>query len=98
MIVNIVDFGMNVQEAGDAARFHHTGDSEPTGYVMEDGGIVFLERGVCSLVVDGLKQRGHNVTTVASDYGGYQAIMYDSMESVYKAGTEMRKDGMAGAY
>jgi len=88
---------MNVQEAGDAARYHHTGDSEPTGYVMTDGGELYLERGVCENVANNLRERGHIVKR-GGDFGGYQAILFDSENSVYHAASEMRKDGQAQAY
>jgi len=97
IIVNMVDFGMNVQEAGDAARFRHTGDTEPTGYVMQDGGLLYLERGVCSATRQALEARGHAVRG-GDDYGGYQAIMLNQTTGVYHAASEMRKDGHAAGY
>ena len=59
IIVNLVDFGMNLQEAGDAIRFHHTGSSEPTGTVMTDGGILHIEDGLPAAVIEELELRGH---------------------------------------
>jgi len=98
IISNIIDFGMNVQEAGDAARYHHTLDSEPTGYVMEDGGILYLERGICQETRNELIRRGHNVKS-GDDYGGYQAILKDRIfDGVYHGASEMRKDGQAVGY
>ena len=99
ILSNITDFGMNVQEAGDAARYYHTGSSQPTGYVMHDGGEVELEAGVCVAVRDDLKSRGHHIYAGANG-GGYQAIMieHDGDASVYVGASEMRKDGMAAGY
>jgi gamma-glutamyltranspeptidase / glutathione hydrolase len=96
VIVNLVDFDMNLQEAGDAIRFHHTGSSEPTGTVMTDGGVLHIEDGLPQSVLDELKARGH---TLASEpvgaYGGYQAIWRDPVTHVFAGATEKRKDGCA---
>jgi gamma-glutamyltranspeptidase/glutathione hydrolase len=61
IIVNLVDFGMNLQEAGDAIRFRHVGSSEPTGTKMTDGGTLYIEDGLAPSAADGLKQRGHRL-------------------------------------
>lgn len=74
VLCNIIDFGMNVQEAGDAARYYHTGSSQPTGQVMDDGGIVILEAGVCGGARQDLTSRGHTLVR-GPNGGGYQAIM-----------------------
>ena len=99
-LLNIVEFGMGVQEAGDAARFYHTRDNQPTGQVMEDGGILELEGGVCDSVVSSLAERGHNITRHANS-GGYQAIMRRANGDggfVFNGATEMRKGGVALGY
>eukprot|EP00479_Gromia_sphaerica_P013393 TRINITY_DN7446_c0_g1_i1.p2 TRINITY_DN7446_c0_g1~~TRINITY_DN7446_c0_g1_i1.p2 ORF type:complete len:157 (-),score=27.15 TRINITY_DN7446_c0_g1_i1:130-600(-) len=62
IITNLVDFGMTVQEAGDAARYVHDLDSDVTGKFMTDGGILSLESGVCTDVRLELLQRGHTFT------------------------------------
>jgi len=98
VLSNIVDFGMNVQEAGDAARYRHSGSSTPTGQAMEGRGTLRLESGVPEGVVRVLKGRGHAVEVGAGGYGGYQAIRWDSEEGVYWGGTEMRKDGIVVGY
>jgi gamma-glutamyltranspeptidase/glutathione hydrolase len=102
MIANIVDFGMNVQEAGDAARMVHQGDAQPTGGEMSDGGTVHLESGVSDDVVVELRRRGHNVThgerRYVGSYGGYQAVWRDPATGVYSGATEMRYDGAAAGY
>ena len=97
IVCNLVDFGMNVQEAGDAARYTHSGSSQPTGQVMHDGGSVQLEGGVCPDVSAELERRGHHVVR-GPNGGGYQAIMYDHEQRSYIGATEMRKDGIAAGY
>lgn len=98
IVMNMVDFGMDPQAAGDAARWRHSGSSQPTGTVMTDGGTVQLEAGVCPAVRADLEGRGHTLEYVANGFGGYQAIWWDSETGVYHAGSELRKDGMAMAY
>ena len=97
ILCNIIDHGMNPQEAGDAARYTHSGSSQPTGQVMDDGGIVQIEGGVCAAVADDLRGRGHKVYRGANG-GGYQAIMFNHLTKSYIGATEMRKDGIAAGY
>ncbi|GAB5520526.1 MAG: gamma-glutamyltransferase [Rhodothermales bacterium] len=99
IITNIIDFGMNVQEAGDAARYRHKGSSTPLGDLMTDGGILQVESGFDPAVLDDLRRRGHTVEVVNdATYGGYQAIMWDAINNVYWGATEMRKDGIVIGY
>ena len=98
VLCNLIDFGMNVQEAGDAARFHHQGSSEPTGERMTDGGWVALESGISMIAQRDLAQRGHDVRFESDGFGGYQAILYDAKRDLYIAGSESRKDGQAAGY
>jgi gamma-glutamyltranspeptidase/glutathione hydrolase len=99
VLVNIIDFGMNLQEAGDAIRFHHTDSSEPTGTVMTDGGVLHIEDGLPAAVLDELKRRGHVLKSEAvGAYGGYQAIWRDPATGTYAGATEKRKDGCALGY
>lgn len=99
VVVNLVDFGMNLQEAGDAIRFRHLGSSEPTGTKMTDGGTVYIEDGLSQSAADGLKRRGHRLgRQVTAQYGGYQAIWRDTESGVYCGATESRKDGCALGY
>ena len=99
VIVNLFDLGMNLQEAGDAIRFHHTDSSEPTGTVMKDGGILHIEDGLDPSVIEELKRRGHRLASEAvGAYGGYQAIWRDPATGSYKGATERRKDGCAQGY
>jgi len=98
IIMNLVDFGMNLQEAGDAPRILHWGGNEPTGEVMRDGGNVALEQGVSYETRRELTQRGHRIVTNVGSFGGYQAIMYDTDQDVYYGASESRKDGQAAGY
>jgi gamma-glutamyltranspeptidase/glutathione hydrolase len=98
IVVNLVDFGMNLQEAGDAPRIHHSGSSEPTGQRMTDGGTVNLESGFDYGVVRELMGRGHRVQWSRGPFGGYQAIMLDEAQGVYYGASESRKDGHAAGY
>ena len=97
VLVNILDFGMNLQEAGDAPRMLHTGSSQPTGEVMDDGGTVWLESGFSPRTVRRLRRRGHTVDARNGGYGGYQAVGRTA-EGVYVGASESRKDGMAAGY
>jgi gamma-glutamyltranspeptidase/glutathione hydrolase len=98
VVVNLVDFGMNLQEAGDAARFYHTGSSEPTGTLMTTGGELHLESGVPGEVRRDLVRLGHRVSDLVGQYGGYQAIARDPVTGVLAGASESRKDGCAMGY
>jgi gamma-glutamyltranspeptidase/glutathione hydrolase len=99
ILVNMIDFGMNVQEAGDAARAIHDGSSAPTGDVMRDGGSVEMEAGISEAIVEDLRKRGHRVLHDEAPYvGGYQAIWRDPENGVYHGASEMRFDGSAIGY
>jgi gamma-glutamyltranspeptidase / glutathione hydrolase len=100
IVLNLVDFGMNLQEAGDAPRIYHTGSSEPTGTTMNDGGVLLLESGYPRETVRELMQRGHRVGWDLGGYGGYQAIMRERSGDgfVYYGASESRKDGQAAGW
>jgi gamma-glutamyltranspeptidase/glutathione hydrolase len=98
ILVNLLDFGMNLQEAGDAARYYHTGSSEPTGTLMTTGGLLSLESGIPAQVRRDLAKRGHRIAETVGRYGGYQAIALDPATGVYAGATESRKDGCALGY
>jgi gamma-glutamyltranspeptidase/glutathione hydrolase len=100
ILVNLIDFGMNLQEAGDAPRLHHDGSAEPTGQntAMSDGGVIELESGFSYETVRGLMQKGHTVRFANGPYGGYQAIARDPETGVYSGASESRKDGMAAGF
>lgn len=101
IITNLVDFGMGLQEAGDAARWEHDGGCEPTDLLGADcntgTGKVMLERGLAG-AAEALRRRGYEVTCCEANYGGYQAIMRDFENATWVAATEMRKDGSADGY
>jgi gamma-glutamyltranspeptidase / glutathione hydrolase len=98
ILVNMIDFGMNLQEAGDAPRIRHDGSSQPTGEVMVDGGRVWLESGYDAGVRQRLAAMGHEVEVRAGGFGGYQAIRFDPTRRVYAGASESRKDGHAAGY
>ena len=98
ILINLIDFGMNLQEAGDAPRFFHRGSFSETGSIMRDGGELALESGVPEEVRKGLAARGHRLVSSEGDFGGYQAIGYDAVDDVYRGASESRKDGMASGY
>ena len=96
IVINLIDFDMNLQEAGDAPRIRHMGSSEPTGEVMEDGGYLTLESGFSSDIRNQLIGLGHILKDEKGGYGGYQAIML--IDDVYYGASESRKDGQASGY
>ena len=98
IVINLVDFGMNLQEAGDAPRILHSGSSQPTGGTMTDGGILQLESGIDYDVIRELVKMGHKISWNVGSYGGYQAIMWDDVNKVYFGASESRKDGQAAGY
>ena len=98
VLLNILVFGMNIQEAGDAARFRHGGSSQPDSGVMRDGGTVFLESGVLKGVIRDLISFGHKISRTRGGYGGYQGIWIDWKKGVLIGGSESRKDGAAIGY
>ncbi len=97
VLINIIDFGMNLQEAGDAPRIRHTGSSQPTGSVMTDGGKVYFESGFSEETIRNLTGMGHTLQYEAGVFGGYQAIMLNE-NGVYSGASESRKDGQAAGY
>jgi gamma-glutamyltranspeptidase/glutathione hydrolase len=100
IVMNMIDFGMNLQEAGDAPRIQHENDSEPTGQntAMSDGGVVQLENGFPYETIRALMDQGHHVEWALGPYGGYQAIRRDPQTGVYFGASESRKDGQAAGY
>ena len=96
IIVNLVDFKMNLQEAGDAPRIRHVGSSQPTGEKMLDGGYLSLEKSFDKNEISKLKKMGHKFQYDLGGFGGYQAIMIK--DGVYYGASESRKDGHASGY
>ncbi len=101
ILTNVIDFGMNIQEAGDALRWMHNGSTEPTDDMdarIESTGTVHLESSVNYKVVRGLRSRGHTVRIGESFFGRYQGIMKDHDNGVYLGASESRVDGQAAGY
>src|SRR5690606_25900933 len=100
IVMNLVDFGMNLQEAGDAPRIQHDGSTDPAGQLVEmrDGGVLNLETGFPYETIRELMRRGHRIEFADGPYGGYQAIARDHDNGVYIGASESRKDGQAAGY
>ena len=98
IVINLIDFGMNLQEAGDAPRIRHLSNQQPTGGNMLDGGELSLESGFDYKEIRQLIELGHKVIFDLGSFGGYQAIMYDDKTGVYYGASESRKDGSAMGY
>jgi gamma-glutamyltranspeptidase/glutathione hydrolase len=96
IVINLIDFDLNLQAAGDVARIVHTGSSQPTDEIMTDGGLVNLESGFGLNIQNVLKKYGHNIGNQKGLFGGYQAIMLK--DGVYYGASESRKDGQAAGY
>ena len=96
IIVNMIDFGLNLQEAGDAPRIVHSGSSQPTDEVMKNGGTLSLETGFGKEIEKDLSSMGHTIKYQKGIFGGYQAIMFK--DGVYYGASETRKDGQAAGY
>lgn len=98
IVINMIDFDMNLQEAGDAPRMRHVGSSQPTDEVMTNGGTVNLESGFRTEVIQQLMRMGHKIQWDLGGYGGYQAIRWDPINKVWYGASESRKDGQAAGY
>jgi gamma-glutamyltranspeptidase/glutathione hydrolase len=96
ILMNMIDFGMNLQEAGDSPRFEHIGSSSVTGELALGQGEILMESGFDFEEIRKLMNKGHKVG-FGGYYGGYQAIMYDAIK-VYFGASESRKDGQASGY
>ena len=96
IVINLIDFNMNLQEAGDAPRIRHVGSSQPTGEMMTDGGYISLESGFSEDTRNRLLNMGHKLNYDKGGFGGYQAIMIK--DGVYYGASESRKDGHASGY
>lgn len=98
ILVNLLDFGMNVQQAGDVSRIRHLGSSSPRGNSGDGLGIVEVESGIPDSIVKELESRGHRVRRSVGGFGGYQGILIDHQHGVLHGATESRKDGTAVGY
>jgi gamma-glutamyltranspeptidase/glutathione hydrolase len=100
IITSVIDFGLNIQQAGDAARWRHDGSTSETGQAGETAGVGVLsvEGGMPQEVRDALTALGHEVVDGDGGFGGYQAILRDPETGVLYGASEMRKDGAAQGY
>ena len=98
ILVNLIDFKMNVQQAGDLARIRHIGSASPRGEAAKGSGTVEVESGISDLIIKDLQQRGHTVCRSVGGFGGYQGILIDDDQGVLQGATEPRKDGAAVGY
>jgi gamma-glutamyltranspeptidase/glutathione hydrolase len=98
VVMNLVDFDMNLQESGDAPRVLHSGSSDPAGGRMHDGGLVHLETGFPDATRERLSALGHRIAPAPGAFGGYQAIGIDTATGVYYGASESRKDGHAAGF
>ena len=99
VLIDMIDFGMNVQEAGDAPRMQHFGSQTPTGQpIAPEGGTVGVESGIPEATLELLKKKGHHITKPVGSFGGYQAIMIDLQHGTLHGGSDPRKDGCAVGY
>ena len=98
VVINLIDFDMNLQEAGDAPRIRHVSTQQPTGGFMYDGGELSLESGFNYKEIRTLMKYGHKVVFSLGGFGGYQAIKLDQINGVYFGASESRKDGSAMGY
>ena len=98
ILINMIDFGMNLQEAGDAPRIDHGGSSTVKGEPAEGRGEVSVESGISYETIRKLMDMGHKVKYARGIYGGYQAILWDAERKVYFGASESRKDGQAAGY
>ena len=101
ILTNIIDFGMNVQQAGDAIRWNHSGSTQPTDDLSEslnDEGLVAIESSINYQIVRDLEARGHDIKIGDSFFGRFQAIMRDTLTGVYYGASESRVDGQAAGY
>ena len=98
IVMNVIDFGMNIQEAGDAPRWDHTGGASPLGRTTKNTGTVRVESGISYNTIRELMGMGHRVGFARGIYGGYQAILWDEINKVYHGASESRKDGQAAGY
>ena len=98
IVMNLIDFGMNLQEAGDAPRWDHTGGASPMGATTENSGMIRAESGIPYSTLRGLMDKGHKIGSARGIYGGYQAILWDDKNKVYHGASESRKDGQAAGF
>jgi gamma-glutamyltranspeptidase/glutathione hydrolase len=86
VLLNLIDFGMNIQEAGEAPRFRHSAAG------------LALETAISPEARFGLSLRGHKIITTVNAFGGFQGILFDQAHGVMMGGSDPRKDGLAIGY
>ena len=86
VLANLIDFGMNIQEAGEAPRFRHTNNG------------LALESAIDQKARDGLTAMGYHIIEMHDAFGGFQGILIDPKTHVLMAGSDPRKDGMAAGW
>ncbi|MGE5297270.1 MAG: gamma-glutamyltransferase [Solirubrobacterales bacterium] len=95
VLMNLLDFGMSPQQAGEQPRIEHTESSTPTGVKMINGGSVGFEKGIDDEVKLKLAYMGHRVRPNTGAWGGYQGIWRQNDPLRYFGGSDPRKDGCA---
>lgn len=98
VLMNMIDFRLSVQQAGEQPRISHNGSSTPEGAPMQGGGELVLERGIPQSTQQGLEQLGHRISAGTDAHGGYQAIWREDDPRRYFGGSDPRKDGGAYGY
>jgi len=100
VLINVIDFGMDIQQAGDAPRVRHAGSSDPTGVKMAGGGLLSVELGIDPAVVRQLQELGHKINPAGylDFFGGYQAIQLDTLSGMYHGASDPRRAGCAFGY
>ena len=102
VLCNMLDFGMDPQQAGDAFRIRHDGGRQPNGQHLDAIGITQYEPGMDPKLVAALAKMGHKLIPqlqgMGGFAGGYQGIVYDAEKGIYIGATESRFDGAALGY
>ena len=99
VLCNLIDFGMDVQQAGEAPRIEHKGSATPTGRKAQaGGGTAEPELGIAPEILEELTRRGHRIGRAKVNGGGYQGILIDPATNMLHGGSEARKDGCAVGY
>jgi gamma-glutamyltranspeptidase/glutathione hydrolase len=98
VLMNMLDFGMSPQQAGDQPRIGHDGSSDPAGRYTSGGGVLSLEHGIGAAVKRKLLAMGHRDSGANVALGGYQAIWRRENPRVYLGGSDPRRDGCAIGY
>jgi gamma-glutamyltranspeptidase / glutathione hydrolase len=98
IVVNMIDYGLDAQSAGDMPRWRHEGGCEPEGGCAPGLGRIVLESGYPESTREGLRAKGWTLSPGDGGFGGYQAIVRNPVTGVYQAASESRTDGAAQGY